>query len=224
MNDMVVYNKTDIAEIGGYLQEKECEQTKYLKEAEVIKFLSGVQNELHSLLFLFIFETASRCTEALLVKLKDIDFYNKTVKIKTLKRRKEDNYGKKKAPVYRVLTISDALINKILLYKLKVGLIDKDDLFVRKAGTRHISIQAVNQAMRKYVIEILGVDYESYGHPHVLRHSRAIQLLNSGEVDITRLMKILGHSHIRNTLIYAAFANKDIQDAVKRANAKIGLV
>ncbi len=222
MNDIVLYNSTDIIEILNDGEQKTIEETKYLKEIEVIKLLSNIKNELHSLLFLFLFETGARCTEALLVKMKDIDPYNKTVKLITLKRHKDKN-GNRKPPVYRVLTISDALLSRILLYERRLNLSLKDDIFTRKAGNGHISIQAVNQAMGKYVVSILGEEYKSYGHPHVLRHSRAIQLLNSGEVDLTKLMKILGHSHIRNTMIYSQFSNKDIQDAVRRANAKIGL-
>jgi len=225
--ELIVYNSdTDIDTRNEEVDEPE-ERMKYLKEIEVIKLLTGIKNELHSLLFLFIFETGARCTEALRVKLKDIDPYNRTVKLETLKRHKHKG-EKTKTRVYRVLAISDALLSRILLYDKKLGLKGTDDLFVRKAGDRHISIQAVNKAMKKYVTEILGEamlgkDFESFGHPHVLRHSRAIQLINSGEVDLVKLMKFLGHSSIRSTLVYTQFTSKDVQDSVRRANTRIGL-
>lgn len=211
---IVVYNSDDSLEVQNRQRVNTESKTKYLKEVEVVKLLSSIENEFHSLLFLFLFETGARCSEALNVKLKDIDPYNKTVKLITLKRRKQ---------IYRVLGLSDALLTKILLYEKKKGLKSDDYIFTKKPGKGHITIQAVNKSLRKYIVEIFGTEYKDYGHPHVLRHSRAIQLLNSGEVDLAKLMRFLGHSHIRNTLIYAQFSNKDIQDSVRRANEKIGL-
>lgn len=225
---MIVYGTTDIIDNRKNSkrkpeEQKQEEQIKYLKEAEIIKLLINIPNELHSLLYQFLFETAGRCSEVLSVKLSDIDMYNKTVKLITLKKRKGE-HGKSKPPVYRVLTLSDALITKILLYEKRLKLSGQDYLFTRKARTEHISVQAVNQAMKKYVPGILGAEYKKYGHPHVFRHSRAVQLLNSGKVDIVKLQRILGHANIQNTLIYLQFSNKDIQESVRNANAQIGLI
>ena len=59
-------------------------------------------------------------------------------------------------------------------------------------------------------------------HPHTLRHSRAVQLLNSG-VNIMQVKEILGHASLMNTMVYLRYSNKDIQDNMQRANESMGI-
>jgi len=187
---------------------------KYLKEYEVIKLLSNIPNPFHNMLFLFMFETAARIGEAMQVKLIDIDFYNKTVKLKTLKRRNKN--------IVRVLTLSESLLNMILMREKELGLSNSDYLFCKKPGGKSITAQAANKLCKKYFVSILGEEYEELAHPHTLRHSRAIQLLNSG-VPITQVKTILGHANIMNTLVYLKYADKDIQESIRKSNEKLGL-
>jgi integrase len=49
---------------------------------------------------------------------------------------------------------------------------------------------------REFLIE------DDKAHPHVWRHARAIQLLESGELDVVRLKEFLGHHSLVNTLVY----------------------
>jgi molybdate transport system regulatory protein len=144
----------------------------------------------------------------------DLDFYNKTVKLYTLKRKSEN--------VVRILTISDSLINRILIYEKKQDLKSTDYTFTKKTGSPAISIQAVNNAIKKYFVSILGENYKTMGHPHTLRHSRAVQLLNSG-VNIVQVKAILGHANIMNTLVYLKYSNKDIQESINRSNLALGI-
>jgi integrase len=190
------------------------EEIKYLKESEILKVLNGIENEFHKMLFLFLFETGARVSEILKVKISDIDFKYNKVKLITLKR-------KNIKPV-RILTLSHYLINKILLYEKKKSLTNLDYLFSKKHTGKAISIQAVNKAIKKYILNYLGEEYSELAHPHTLRHSRAIQLLNSG-VNIIHIKSILGHANIVNTLVYLKYSNKDIEKSIKKANNFIGL-
>ncbi len=187
------------------------EEIKYLKESEVIMFLGGIPNEM---LFLFLFETGARASEALQVRVCDIDFEHNTVKLVTLKRRNKH--------VVRVLALSNALMNKILMYEKKKQLRSSDFLFAKGSGKQAISIQAVNKAMKGYIVGIFGSGYAELAHPHTLRHSRAIQLLNSG-VNIMQVKTILGHANMMNTLVYLKYSNKDIQESMKKSNESMGL-
>ncbi len=190
------------------------EDIKYLKESEVLMFLHGITNEFHKMLFLFLFETGARASEALQVRLSDIDFGQNTVKLVTLKRRNTH--------VVRVLALSNALMKKILLYEKKKQLRSSDFLFAKGSGKHAISIQAVNKAMKGYMLGILGSEYAELAHLHTLRHSRAIQLLNSG-VNIMHVKTILGHANMMNTLVYLKYSNKDLQESMKKSNESMGL-
>lgn len=59
-------------------------------------------------------------------------------------------------------------------------------------------------------------------HPHTLRHSRAIQLLNSG-VNIMQVKAILGHSNLMNTMVYLKYSDKDIQNSIRKSNISLGI-
>lgn len=53
-------------------------------------------------------------------------------------------------------------------------------------------------------------------HPHNLRHSLATHLLKSSK-DIRAVQRMLGHSNIQTTTVYAQIADADLEDAVKTA-------
>lgn len=208
------YNKTELVE---YKEEKKSyyeEEIKYLKDDEILKFLAGISNDFHQMIFSFLFETGARVSEALAVKIIDIDFKNNSVKLTTLKRRNKN--------IVRVLTLSDSLINKILLYEKAKFLKNTDFVFLKKSGNNSISVQAVNTAIKKYFSLILGDAYASMAHPHTLRHSRAVQLLNSG-VNIMQVKAILGHSNLMNTMVYLKYSNKDIHDSMIKSNQSLGI-
>lgn len=57
--------------------------------------------------------------------------------------------------------------------------------------------------------------------PHVLRHSRAMHLLQSG-VNLIYIRDILGHVSVTTTEIYAKTDSKQKRDALESAYAKIG--
>jgi site-specific recombinase XerD len=209
------YNRTELVEYKEKWKNYYEEEIKYLKETEIIAFLNGITNEFHKMLFYFLFETGARVSEVLNVRISNLDYYNKTVKLNTLKRKNKN--------IVRILTISDSLINKVLIYIKNKDLRNTDYLFTKKTGNAAISLQAVNKSIKKYFISILGQEYKSMGHPHTLRHSRAVQLLNSG-VNIVQVKDILGHANIMNTLVYLKYSNKDIQESIRKSNRMMGLI
>lgn len=207
-------NKSEIIEYKNKKKSYYEEEIKYLKEAEILNFLSGIENDFHQMLFLFLFETGARVSEVLSVRLMDIDFKNSTVKLSTLKRRKKN--------IVRVLSISSLLMNKVLIYEKEKNFAKSDFLFAKKTDNKAISIQAVNNAIKKYFKKIFNEEYQEMAHPHTLRHSRAIQLLNSG-VNIMQIKEILGHANLMNTMIYLKYSNKDIQNSMKKSNELMGI-
>ncbi len=51
-------------------------------------------------------------------------------------------------------------------------------------------------------------------HPHVLRHTRAIELLRAG-VPVTVVQEILGHASLSTTALYLRFSGREIKTILK---------
>ena len=186
---------------------KPNETIKFFYKDEIKLLMENTDNGFHKLLFLFIYETGSRISEALSVKYSDIDESTSKVKIPVLKQKRK---------VWKFLKISDKLLSLILSRRLK-GFDKNDYVFARFKGKRYISRQAADRIFAKYVKNILGNGYSDRAHLHALRHSRAVHLLDNG-MNIMLLKNFLGHSNISNTLIYLKYSSKDLDNAIEQAN------
>jgi site-specific recombinase XerD len=110
----------------------------------------------------------------------------------------------------------------VLMYQRKIDLKNTDHIFTKEPDYKPITVQAVNKLCKKYFSSILGKEFGELAHPHTFRHSRAVQLLNTG-VNIVQAKTILGHSNIMNTLVYLKYSNNDIQESIRRSNEMIGI-
>lgn len=75
----------------------------------------------------------------------------------------------------------------------------------RQSGGRPISPSTIYQVFRSYA-EAAGLPADRM-HPHVLRHSIAVHLMNAGW-DVADVQDWLGHRDIASTMVYAAVTNK----------------
>lgn len=57
-------------------------------------------------------------------------------------------------------------------------------------------------------------------HPHTLRHSKAVHLLESG-VSLVYIRDFLGHSSVTTTEIYARASTKAKREAIEKASANV---
>lgn len=114
----------------------------------------------------------------------------------------------------RLAPLNKSAIRKLLEY-LKIRNISENKnskwLFPgRKSGT-HLTRQRFNQTIKELALKV-GID-PSRIHPHVIRHSFATHLLNSG-VDLRVLQELLGHSDISTTEIYTHILDSKLKDLV----------
>ena len=96
---------------------------------------------------------------------------------------------------------------------------DNDFILAKSSGNAGVTKMGFSLMLKNLVEKILGKEYLDRAHPHALRHSRAIHLLDAG-MNIMLLKNFLGHSNISNTLIYLKYSNKDLYDAIDKANNK----
>ncbi len=71
-------------------------------------------------------------------------------------------------------------------------------------------------AVKKYLALITTIDKKS---PHVLRHSFATLLTNSG-ADLNSVKELLGHSSLAATQVYTHNSIEKLKDVYKRAHPK----
>jgi len=181
----------------------------FFSKEQLKRLLDGIKNDFHRLAVLLLYETGARAEEARKLKFSDVEKSGR-IKILTLKQRKKNK-------VYRYLKISDKLLAMILDYRIKSGLADDDFILAKKTGGKAIARKTLEYILKRNVELVLGKEYLDKAHPHALRHTRAIHLLDSG-MNIMLLKNFLGHANIVNTLIYLKYSNKDMAEAVDRAN------
>lgn len=163
-----------------------------LTKSEAKRILGKIKNPKHKLILSMIYASGLRVSEAINLKVKDIDLENKTLMIRNSKGKKD-----------RVTIFPEKLTLQL------AAIVDtsrlNDYLFPSNRGDKLTSrsVQAVFQkALKKS-----GVKKEASCHS--LRHSFATHLLENG-VDIRYIQELLGHSNLKTTQIYTKVAKHNL--------------
>lgn len=222
-NEILIYTETPVTKNGKKteLVKTDLKTDNYYENDNIVFFTSlqiktlinGISNPFHRLAILLLYETGARIEETRTLKFSDIDMGNGRVKVLTLKQRKKNK-------IYRYLKISDKLLSLILNHRVINKLTDDDFILSQAPGKEAITRKGISLMLKSYVVKLLGQNNLDKAHPHALRHTRAIHLLDSG-MNIMLLKNFLGHANIVNTLIYLKYSNKDLAAAIERANNDI---
>jgi len=168
---------------------------KYLKQDELKALLEAPKRMRDRLIIKLLYETGMRVGELTALTIGDVELESGEITIQKAKRHEEG----RKVPLVNSWT------KTMLRDYIGTRKIRKDPLFVsNKRGA--LSRRQVERLMEKYG-EIAGLDKDKR-HPHVLRHTHAVQALKSG-IDLRTLQQNLGHSSIEVTAIYLTM---DIDD------------
>lgn len=146
----------------------------------------------HWIVFLTLRYTGARISEVLAIDdQRDIDFRRSEITLITLKRRKTSK---------RVVPVPDRLIAEIARVLAEFPKL-KGNLYKLHRSTFFLNFR---ERCRE-----AGIPRE-LAHPHVLRHTRAIELLRSG-VPVSAVQQLLGHSDISTTAIYLQFSGVELK-------------
>ena len=170
-----------------YLNYNEIEE---LLESIDITNTEGLQRRL---LIEMFYSTGCRVSEMINVKLKDIDFTNKTIRIM--------GKGSKERIVY----YGDYASKYLEEYLKKVEV--KDYLFTNKKQEK-LSVSEV-ELMIKDIMKHISI--KTHVTPHTLRHTFATHLLNNG-ADIKTVQELLGHANLSTTGIYTHISSDRLKD------------
>ena len=129
----------------------------------------------------------------------DIDFVQRSIRVK--------GKGKKERIVYF------SVKTKLLLEKYLEQCNPSNMLFTNNRAP----YTALHTRSVQKIIKQLGerAKLPEKVHPHLLRHTFATLSLNGG-MDITIIQKLLGHSHLSTTEIYAQISQANIRQAYDR--------
>jgi len=152
------------------------------------------------LVFLVLRFTGARIGEVLLIDdTNDIDFRNAEIRLVTLKRR-----NKKKKNTTRIVPVPEKVISEIATYLAE---------YPNMRG-KAFKLQQSNFRRKFYELaEEAGIP-RKLAHPHILRHTRAIELLRNG-VPVTIVQDILGHSALTTTAIYLRISGQEAKGILK---------
>jgi integrase len=170
-------------------------QICYLTKAEVERFFDVIpgENSRDRLLFDVIYRYGLRRRESALIRREHLTDGRIWI-------------GREKGGVSGEYPIHPATRRLLWNYLAELGESEQPYLFVsRQSGNRPISTSTIYALFRRYAEAAdLPVDRS---HPHVLRHSIAVHLMNAGW-DAADVQDWLGHRDIASTMVYAAVTNR----------------
>lgn len=168
---------------------------------EFFKWYEEKPNHLRArylLLFLFLRYTGARISEVIAIdETRDIDFKRSEIRLQSLKKIK-------KKEVYRIVPVPDKLIAEYLRLTKIHPQIEGKALKVKR-----------NNFFKVFKALCFKANIPpKVAHPHILRHTRAIELIRNG-IPITAVKTLLGHSNLNTTAIYLQYSATEIKEMLK---------
>ena len=179
----------------------------FVKENEIkllleeVTFDEGFIGKRDKLIIEIFYLTGMRLTELINIKLTDLDFHNKSIKV-IGKRNKE-----------RIIPLSDSILSSMQLFFKEFDL--KEFLITNSKGNKVYS-KLVYRVVRKYLSKITSINKKS---PHILRHTFATHMLNNG-ADINAIKDLLGHSNLNATQVYTHNTVEKLKSIYKQAHPR----
>lgn len=164
---------------------------KVIPKEKIKQLIEQTENQKHKIIIMLLYSTGIRLNELINLKREDIDFETNTVKVRSGKGNKE-----------RMTIISDKIKIELLKYYSKETFKTQYILEGRKGKYTKKAVQVVLGKIGRQI----GIKLT----PHMLRHSFATHLLESG-VDIRQIQELLGHESLRTTQIYTKISKTELR-------------
>lgn len=199
-----IKNKKVSKKIISYFTEEELKiMINYLNNKKKLKFLT---------LICVLYETGSRVSELINIKLSDLNLSDSASIIL---------YGK--GGKTRHIPISQELVKLINKYLKEFYIRYSDDYLFYSNQKKKYNRKSINYIINKITKE-LNKKYPAYFngnyHPHSFRHSKATHLYNNG-IPLLYIKEFLGHSTITSTEVYATPDSKKQREQILKNSEEI---
>jgi integrase/recombinase XerD len=164
-----------------------------LTRAEIKALLNAIENPKHKLLVEFLYSSGLRVSEAINLKIADLDLNEGMGIVKGGKGKKDRNI----------------ILSKALIDHLEDYLMNRDDnnLFIFNIRDTHISVRQAQKIVKKASVK---AKIKKNVFCHALRSSFATHLLESG-TDVRLIQELLGHSSISTTERYTKVSTAQLK-------------
>lgn len=165
---------------------------KILTKEEISSMIKATNNTKHKLILKTLYGCGLRISEIITLRKKDIDFNENLIHIRLAKGKKD-----------RFVKIPDSLLEELQAYcKL-----NSQEILFPSNHSGKLTKKAIGKIVENSAKKA-GIAKKAY--PHLLRHSFATHLLESG-TDLRIIQKLLGHSDIKTTQIYTQISQNSIK-------------
>lgn len=188
------------------IKSQDIRQDNYQDDFEFIR---------NKLILELFYATGVRLSELISLKQRDVDLSNMTIKVfgKGAKERIIPLYPELKKSILQYLEAKNKLLD--LLDKKNQNDEDTPYFFINKKGKK-LYPKFVYRLVNRYLSMVTTVSKKS---PHVLRHTFATHMLNSG-ADIQAVKELLGHANLSATQIYTHNTVEKLLKIYKQAHPK----
>ena len=174
---------------------------------EQVDFGEGFKGARNRLLMELLYCTGIRCSELINLKIEDLDFASNQLKVLG-KGNKE-----RLIPIARHLTgLIESYLRQRALQNIEYG---ENHLLLTNKG-RKLYAGFVYRLVKKYLSIVTTLEQRS---PHVLRHTFATHLSNSG-ADLNAIKELLGHSSLASTQVYMHNSIEKLKKVYTQAHPK----
>lgn len=154
------------------------------------------------LIFEILYSTGVRVSELVNIKVKDIDFENKSIRI----------FGKGKKE--RIVLFGDQALKLISVYLDQRGFTN-EYLILNNRGNK-ITTRGVDLIIHK---NSLKSGIKNKITPHTMRHTFATHMLNDG-ANLLTVQELLGHENLKTTQVYTHVSNERLRNVYLNAHPR----
>lgn len=165
-----------------------------LSRKEIKTILDKITNSKHKLLISLSYGSGLRVSEAVNLKVKDVDLDELTIHIKQAKGKKD-----------RITVIPEKI--KTDIQNLIAGKKADESVFESERGGK----LTTRTAQKVFAAALKKTGIKKSATFHSLRHSFATHLLENG-VDVRYVQELLGHANIRTTQVYTKVTNPKLKN------------